>query len=240
MAIKGITKEQLTEALVNTVNQQEIQKKRKGFLCMFSGGIDSTAMLHSLLNNPNYERFNVYVHHIRMINREQRSDAELHAVRNIIQYYRDDINVRPFDYKESVFDTSTMDRKWSNRFPYDMDVVAFVAAQVCLAKPQIKYAAMGVMRDDFLKAAKDPQAKLRYQEAPKIFEAALYGFDPRIPKPQMLYPLQHLTKQQLIQTTPKKVIRMTWSCRHPVWHDGKPTPCGKCEPCRKRKQAGID
>lgn len=237
MGIKGITKEQLAKALVNTVNNQEIEQKQKGFLCMFSGGLDSTAMLHGLLTNPKYEHFNVYVHHINFINRENRHLAELEAARNIVQYYHDRKDIRAFDYKESTFDTSTMDRNWSSAFPYDMDVTCFMAAQVCRAKPQIKYVGIAVPKDDFIE--NNPATLARIKHAPEVFSAALYHFPPEIPRPVVIYPTQNLMKKQLWQSLPGDVRKHIWYCRTPVWVDKVPTKCGKCHTCKQMTQSGL-
>jgi 7-cyano-7-deazaguanine synthase in queuosine biosynthesis len=234
-----ITDIPFVNALVNTANQKQIKQKQKGFLCMFSGGLDSTALLHALLTNKNYEHFNVYVHHIRLKNRENRGAAELNAVRNIVKYYHRREDIREFDYKESTFDTSTMDENWSPRYPFDIDVVCFMAAQVCLAKPQIKHVGLAVTKDD-LDGPQDDSTLARIWEAPKIFDASLYLFPEQIPRPTFIYPTQKLTKQQLWNSLPKNIQQMTWSCRIPVWENGIPQKCGKCHTCKKRKEAGID
>lgn len=234
-----VTKEQFVNALVNTANMNEIKKKQKGFLCMFSGGLDSTAMLHSLLTNKQYEHFDIYVHHIRLKNREKRGNAELNAVRKIVKYYHEREDIREFDYKESEIDTSSMTEDWSPRFSFDIDVVCFMAAQICLAKPQIKYVGSAVTKDD-LEGPQDDTTLARIYEAPKIFEAALYLFPQEIPRPQFIYPTKSLTKEQLWNSMPKNIQQMTWSCRRPVWVGNVPTKCGKCHTCIKRKEAGID
>lgn len=230
----------LVKALVNTANKNEAKKKQKGFLCMFSGGLDSTALLHALLTNPAYEKYDIYVHHIRFNNREKRSPAELNAVRSIVKYYHNRTDIREFDYKESAFDTSSMNEDWSGRFSFDIDVVCFVAAQVCLAKPSIKYVGSAVTKDD-LTGPQDDSTLDRIWKAPNIFEAALYLYpDPPWPKPSFIYPTKNLTKDQLWNSLPSKIQQMTWSCRVPVWENGKPKKCGKCHTCIKRKEAGID
>ena len=48
-------------------------------LCMWSGGIDSTGLLYSLLTQPEYNDYERQVHHISLINVEGRSGAELKA-----------------------------------------------------------------------------------------------------------------------------------------------------------------
>jgi 7-cyano-7-deazaguanine synthase in queuosine biosynthesis len=62
-------------------------------LAMFSGGLDSTAMLVRLLTRGEDE---LRVHHIRMVNREGRDGAEQAAVEPILAYCR--AHYRPFRY----------------------------------------------------------------------------------------------------------------------------------------------
>lgn len=197
-----ITQEMLMEALVNTANAEEIKKKQIGFLCMYSGGAASTAMLHTLLTNEAYNQFNAYIHHIRF----DHCEAETKVVRNIVKHYRDDKNIRVFDYKESTFSGSSSLVSGSAWAIPDMDVAAFVAAQACVEKPQIKYAALGVTKVIF--KTKDEAVKLRYENAPKIFSASLYGFPSRIPKPTMIYPLQQLAQLELWESMPKNIQQM--------------------------------
>jgi 7-cyano-7-deazaguanine synthase in queuosine biosynthesis len=232
-----VTAEQFTEALVNTGRADAHKKAQKGFLCMFSGGLDSAGMLHALLTNPAYAKFNIYVHHCQLHNREGRHPAELQAVRSIIQYYHDRKDIRQFDYKETVYDATSMTPQWSPRFSMDLDVLSFIASQVCLARPDIKYVGIGVTKDE--KEQGGHQHHVRITSAPKIFEAALYGYPfPQNP-PQILYPVQELYKQQLWNSLPKEVQELCWSCRTPTWKDGAPVRCGKCETCVLHNQRNV-
>ena len=63
---------------------------------MFSGGLDSTAMLVKLLAESQDE---LRVHHIRLDNRDGRAGAEQGAVEKIIAWCRS--RYRPFRYSES-------------------------------------------------------------------------------------------------------------------------------------------
>ena len=58
---------------------------------MFSGGLDSTAMLVKLLTESDDE---LRVHHIRMANKEGRDAAEQQAVESIVAWCRS--RYRPF------------------------------------------------------------------------------------------------------------------------------------------------
>lgn len=43
---------------------------------MFSGGLDSTYVLHKILTDQEYAEYDVHVHHMRLVNSEKRAAAE--------------------------------------------------------------------------------------------------------------------------------------------------------------------
>ena len=63
-----------------------------------------------------------------------------------------------------------------------------------------------------------------------IMEALYVGrkFDKQF---QMLYPVEHLTKQQIYQMLPESISDKTWSCRRPQYVNNKARECGKCPSC---------
>ena len=60
-------------------------KHRLNTLIMYSGGLDSVAMLVNVLKETNHR---VHVHHIKIINFEKRDDVEHDAVKNTLEYIR--------------------------------------------------------------------------------------------------------------------------------------------------------
>ena len=107
-------------------------------LAMFSGGIDSTAMLVKLLTASADE---LRVHHIRMVNREGRDRAESRAVEAIVAYCRE--HYRPFRYSESGLDFSALEA-----IPIDYLSIAFVACQVAIDTPRCTRIAVGSLAAD--------------------------------------------------------------------------------------------
>src|SRR3954470_22590431 len=95
-------------------------------LAMFSGGLDSTAMLVQLLEQSSDE---LRVHHIRMSNKESRDEAEQRAVSAIVDWCR--ARYRPFRYSESALDFSGLEA-----IPIDYLCIAFVACQVAIDTPR--------------------------------------------------------------------------------------------------------
>ena len=94
-------------------------------LVMFSGGMDSTAMLVKLLAQSQDE---LRVHHVRMVNREGRAGAEQQAVEAILAWCRG--RYRPFRYSESGLDFASLEA-----IPIDYLSIAYVACQVAIDTP---------------------------------------------------------------------------------------------------------
>jgi 7-cyano-7-deazaguanine synthase in queuosine biosynthesis len=192
-------------------------------LVMFSGGLDSTAMLLKLLTETRDE---LRVHHIRMANREQRADAEQAAVERIVAWCRS--RYRPFRYSESALDFREL-----AAIPIDYLCVAFVACQVAIDTPgcdRIAVAALGCDTDIENRAARQR----------RVFEALYECYRARQlgeREVQWLYPVYHATKRELAAALPRELLEMTWSCRRPLRAAQGFRPCGACKACLAR--AGI-
>ena len=107
-------------------------------LAMFSGGLDSTAMLVQLLTRSQDE---LRVHHIRMANREERADAEQAAVERIVGWCAS--RYRGFRYSESALDFRALEA-----IPIDYLCIAFVACQVAIDTPRCNRIAVGALARD--------------------------------------------------------------------------------------------
>ena len=191
-------------------------------LVMFSGGLDSTAMLVKLLvGTPDELR----VHHIRMANREQRADAEQAAVERIVAWCRS--RYRPFRYSESALDFLEL-----AAIPIDYLCVAFVACQVAIDTPgcdRIALAALGCDTDIENRAARQR----------RVFDALYECYRARKlgePELEWIYPVFHSTKQELAARLPRELLELTWSCRRPLREsNGGFRPCGTCKACLARQ-----
>ena len=88
-------------------------------IVMWSGGIDSTFKLAYLLKETEYQ---IHAHHVHLVNREGRSQAERAACIALRPKLK---ALRSFGYTESRIDHSR-----HRGIPYDMAIVAFEAAVV--------------------------------------------------------------------------------------------------------------
>jgi len=192
-------------------------------LVMFSGGLDSTAMLVKLLADAQDE---LRVHHIRMANREQRAEAEQAAVQRIIAWCRE--RYRPFRYSESALDFAALEA-----IPIDYLCIAFVACQVAIDTPRCNRVAVASL-------ARDTDIENRSARQRRVFDAMYECYRYRKlgePEVQWIYPVYHATKRELAAMLPRELVEMSWSCRRPVPAGEGFRPCGACKACLAR--AGI-
>src|SRR3954471_20214079 len=192
---------------------------------MFSGGLDSTAMLVKLLTESEEE---LRVHHIRMANREGRDDAEQRAVESIVAWCRG--RYRPFRYSESGLDFRGLEA-----IPIDYVSIAFVACQVAIDTPRCNRVAVASL-------ARDTDIENRSARQRRVFEALYECYRARKlgePDVQWLYPVYQATKPELAAMLPPELVGLTWSCRRPVLRVENEAeqwlPCGACKACLARQ-----
>ena len=189
---------------------------------MFSGGIDSTAMLVKLLTEGTDE---LRVHHIHMQNREGRDAAEQRAVNSILSWCRE--HYRPFRYSESGLDFRALEA-----IPIDYLSIAFVACQVAIDTPGCSRIAVGAL-------AADTDIENRSARQRRVFDAMYECYRARKlgePRVEWIYPVYGLPKAEIAAALPAGLLELTWSCRRPV--DGF-RPCGTCKACRVRQDLRI-
>ena len=187
---------------------------------MFSGGIDSTAMLVKLLAEPKED---LHVHHIHMANKEGRDAAERRAVEGIVSYCR--AHYRPFRYSESALDFRALEA-----IPIDYISVAFVACQVAIDTPRCTRIAIGSLAADTDIENRSARQRRVFDEMYACYRARKLG-EPRV---EWIYPVYDQPKADLVRALPKELLGLTWSCRRPL--DGG-RPCGACKACRAREKA---
>lgn len=191
---------------------------------MFSGGLDSTAMLVRLLKEGTDD---LRVHHIRMQNREGRAEAEQAAVESILAWCRD--RYRPFQYSESGLDFSAL-----GAIPIDYLSVAFVACQVAIDTPGCNRIAVGTLARDLDEIKRSVTAAQRrvFRAMYECYRARKLG-DPDL---EWIYPVYALNKTQVASLLEPELRGLTWSCRRPVHAPSGFQTCGRCKPCRARTE----
>ena len=191
---------------------------------MFSGGLDSTAMLVKLLESSRDE---LRVHHIRMVNREGRAEAEHAAVQAIVAWCR--ARYRPFRYSESGLDFAQLEA-----IPIDYLSIAYAACQVAIDTP-------GCDRIAVASLSRDTDIVNRSARQRQVFDAMYACYRARKlgePQVEWLYPVYDCDKAQIAAMLPPELASLTWSCRRPAAKPGGGfRPCGACKACLAR--AGV-
>jgi 7-cyano-7-deazaguanine synthase in queuosine biosynthesis len=190
-------------------------------LVMFSGGLDSTAMLVKLLDETADE---LRVHHIRMVNKEGRERAEQRAVEAIVAYCRR--HYRPFRYSESGLEFAELEA-----IPIDYLSIAFVACQVAIDTPGCNRVAVGAL-------AADTDIVNRTARQRRVFDAMYECYRARKlgePQVEWAFPVYHAAKSELAAALPQPLLDLTWSCRRPVEMGDGFRPCLVCKACKARQ-----
>lgn len=186
---------------------------------MFSGGVDSTAALWHVLNNPDMYG-EILVHHIHLYNVEGRWRAEAQAVEDILAYMRIHTST-PFTASDSTIAVPSVGKD----FLYDTEVIGFITGYITSRDPSVTKVVIGVTGTDF-EGASISQSVLRSRRLHAAFHG---GTDGGVEK---IYPHRDLTKQEVYDTLPLEVAKLTWSCRKPHNVNGRFIECGKCKTCR--------
>lgn len=196
-------------------------------LLMFSGGLDSTAALWSLLQNTENR---IHLHHLYLLNKENRAEAEQRSVKNIISYIEKSYTIK---YSESYHEyphfsyVSMLNNNLvlNQNFMFDSDIYNFIAGTICASLPNIEKVAIGRTKSDY-----SVDVEKRAIRGNKLLEL----FAPNVEK---IYPLEHLTKKEIYDILPKEIRNMTWSCRTPIYLNKNTfQECGKCKTCLELKQ----
>lgn len=203
---------------------------KETILCMFSGGVDSAGALHKLMTDDAYLDNDLIIHHILLQNRENRAKAEIEAVRKILKYYQDNHADRPFTYTQSLFSTEGFAPLRGRRFPFDMDVCAFTAANIAVIRKDIRFIAMGRTKTD-IETSTNSDFQDRMARAQKVFQA-VYSLETEA-LPEYIFPVANMVKEEIWNYLPKPIREASWYCRTPIYQDNGPAvPCNKCSTCK--------
>lgn len=191
---------------------------------MFSGGLDSVGVLYRLLTAPEYADYEIHVHHMHLLNREERAEAEGHATQALYHAFRQTCE-RDFVTTENLVEYRFM----KTDFIWDMDLAAFMAANIVRSYPSIQKVAMGRTKTD-IADAKSGFFK-RMQRAQNLYEELLSLED--APPPERIFPVIDYTKAEIFAMLPEAIRQLAWSCRQPVYFDdAPPEPCHQCHTCQ--------
>jgi len=187
-----------------------------GTLLMFSGGLDSTALLANILTATKHK---LHVHYIEIHNVENRAEAEKNSVYEIIEYCKK-------NYRNFTFSTSKHEFHIGIGGGLDMSLALFTAGRV--------YNANQGGLDIVWTGHIDPST-WEIVEGAAILHASFIN---KLRVPEWLRPLSKMTKKDIYESIPEDLAKLSWSCRTPLYQNGYYSPCGECYTCKSISLAG--
>lgn len=197
---------------------------------MFSGGIDSTYVLYQALTQTSLA---VHTHHVQLVNQvEPRWKQEHKAVSDILSIC---LRYRQFSHSSSMFSHSPQHRILG----WDSDIQLLAASRVAPNLPRNTptskiWVVLGWTKDSLSREI--VRDRVDRNVVPDLWKAlcnSLPGTSRECVSDQILFPLLHLTKVEIIHGLPTNLLELTWSCRTP----NMDKPCGECHACRLKFKA---
>ena len=192
-------------------------------LVMLSGGLDSTALLASLLEHTDHR---IHAHHLSLHNPHGRGDAEQEATNGAVEWCRE--HRRDFEFSQS---THRFMLPWGGG--WDTTLFMFVAARVCAAlRMTVTLIATGHIRP----------AYRHLVEAEAVFHACMTS---KRRRPHWIRPFTHLrgsmgeAKAAIQASMPPELAELTWWCRTPVAAGDGWEVCGQCHACAAMAAAEV-
>ena len=187
---------------------------------MYSGGLDSLGTVYKLLTDPEYQDYQIHIHHVHQHNVEDRHRAEAITVEMALK------ELERLGYSFVYSESQIASQPYNGQYMYDTDSINFFAGYICSVNPDIKLVALGMQADD---------ANHSLEERRVRANAILSAFT----SVKKIYPVLDMTKREIYDSLPDTLKNMFWSCRTPVYSKESIQPCGKCKTCLQLKDAGI-
>ena len=215
---------QIEQSISRPCRRIVVQMRAMTTLVMFSGGLDSTAMLVKLLAESGGRAARAPHPHGEPRRARPRREPRGRGASSRTAAR----TIAPFRYSESALDFSALEA-----IPIDYLSIAFVACQVAIDTPGCN-------------AHRGRRARRRHRHRePLGAPAARVRGDVRVlPRAQAgraaassgSFRSTTSPKAELAAALPHELLELTWSCRRPV--EGF-RPCGACKACRARQGLRI-
>lgn len=190
-------------------------EQRHPALVMYSGGLDSFAVLYALLSATN---LSVHAHHVEIVNFEGRAQAETEAIAAQRAWLAE--HCRPFEYS-----TSRHEFRADRTSGTDTQVTMFTAGRVYNWLE-------GRLWTIWTGHIRPPEWEMT--EGAALLHSMFIN---RAMRPYWVRPLKRLDKPQILGSVPPETVEMLWSCRTPVNTGSLVQPCGSCRTCLERAEA---
>jgi 7-cyano-7-deazaguanine synthase in queuosine biosynthesis len=198
-------------------------------LLLFSGGLDSTAMLYYELQNTDVD-----VLYIKGGQHDQKIQAELLARNSILDWLKDDRPVEPGKEHHQVVRDRSFD---SINFAVSPGILAcqptsWMVAALYHVNPEIhsEVRIAYVMGDDALIYRHEMVNAWNY----------LLAFSKGVSDIPLVFPLMRWRKENILHHLPIQLVERVWVCELPVWKGQTITACGKCRPCKRHQKEMLE
>lgn len=213
-------------------NAASITMRRRKYLVMWSGGLDSTWTLHELLSKSEAD---VFAHHVAKRSRSDDGeeisssfDYERTAVRNMLGWMSD--NLRPFEFSESFVDLTAFPS-----FARDMTTSIFMSTQAAMSwgfTPDDRIF-MGSNGDEDDTNSTEPSNLYRAESNMMLYRGMMQAVTQADRTPEITWLMPAPTRHTEITDLPDALVEMAACCRHPLADgSGDYLPCGTCVTCK--------
>lgn len=178
---------------------------------MLSGGIDSAYCLYKHLKDDKEIR----LHHVNLSDREGRRKMEAKAVKAILGYFKHKNHL--ITYTESSVDFGTL-----RYTPFNYYLWAYWAGAIFKSNSNLTKIIIPRHSDAFVgSSGSGEQSNEAYINTIELISGR---------RPELLFPMLHLTKAEVIEDTPVELLKLTWYCRRPT---PSQQPCKECKTCKQ-------
>jgi len=208
---------QCSPRLVATITADGLvlERRKPVTLIMFSGGVDSTYLLVKFLKETDDE---IIVHHVHLLNAEERHVAEARQCRMIVAFCRQ--HYRPFRYTESA-----IDHRGLAFFGFDMVTVGFEAGIV--AHGFFTEHKRGVTR---WLAGHCEEEGSNPERLPHVLACVAANCFPW--EPPEFHRHKAIRKADEYRYLDPELRKLVWTCRTPVKQETRFMECGTCKTCQ--------
>lgn len=181
-----------------------------------SGGLDSVFVMYKWLSENPTKR--LLVHHCRLVNRFGRQPLETASARATVEWCRAH-GLDNFDYIETSIDVGDL-----TSLPYD-EFLLTVLNGVILRDARyrrIPVLLMPTPKDEYQRlGARLTKRRVKSRRIRSEFVTTGIVTE---------YPIEHMTKEQVLAACPAELRAVSWSCRAPTADGGR---CHTCHTCRQ-------
>jgi len=195
---------------------------------MLSGGLDSTYTVYKLLKETDPSVI-IHIHHCEQkkggINNDQWKVENI-RIPKIIEWFRNEFPNRQIQFTSSKFE-------YHNPYWNGWDLTHFTIFSVDIARAiYIKDAGARIKICLGIEKTINPDELLewRMKELDGVFRLMTKRMDN---KPEFIYPIIDITKQDILKDIPHDLLNLTWSCRSPQQVGDDFIKCGICPSCRE-------